>query len=142
MAGDNDNLAGWAIIDSMMNIPLLYWAGRQTGDDRFKTIAMRHADKTLANHIRPDGSVKHIVEYNPLTGEWVKNIGGQGYSPDLRGQEGAGLGAVRFCYKLYTYRRNTVSGRGKACRALLYFGSFRYMDAALRFQSARRACYI
>lgn len=67
------------IIDSMMNIPLLYWASRETGDSRFKTIAMNHADTTMNHHVRPDGSVKHIVEHNQDTGEYVREIGGQGY---------------------------------------------------------------
>ncbi len=68
-----------AIIDCMMNIPLLYWASREIGDPRYKHIAMSHADTTMENHIRPDGSVKHIVEYDVETGEYVKEIGGQGF---------------------------------------------------------------
>jgi unsaturated chondroitin disaccharide hydrolase len=50
--GDISGSEGWVIIDSMMNIPLLYWASREYKDDRFKAIAMTHADKVLANHIR------------------------------------------------------------------------------------------
>lgn len=70
---------GWAIIDCMLNIPLLYWASEETGDPRFKQIAMKHADTSMDAFIRPDGSVNHIVEFDPFNGGVVKTYGGQGY---------------------------------------------------------------
>ncbi len=60
--------AGWVIIDSMMNIPLLYWAAEQSNNIAFKQMAMDHADMCMQNHIRPDGSVYHVIGYDPLTG--------------------------------------------------------------------------
>lgn len=71
---------GWAIIDCMFNIPLLYWASEESGDPRFRQIAMAHADKVMENFIRPDGSSEHIVEFDPNTGEKLKTYGGQGYT--------------------------------------------------------------
>ncbi len=71
---------GWSIIDSMMNLPILYWASENMDDNRFASIARTHADKTAACAIRPDGSVKHIIEYNPETGDEVQSHGGQGYA--------------------------------------------------------------
>lgn len=70
---------GWAIIDCMFNIPLLYWATEDTGDPRFKQIAMKHADTSMTAFVRPDGSVNHIVEFDPFNGGVVKTYGGQGY---------------------------------------------------------------
>ncbi|MGG1554782.1 glycoside hydrolase family 88 protein [Paenibacillus ferrarius] len=70
---------GWAIIDCMFNIPLLYWASEETGDPRFKQIAMKHADTAMTAFVRPDGSVNHIVEFDPFNGGVVKTYGGQGY---------------------------------------------------------------
>ncbi|MDD4690509.1 MAG: glycoside hydrolase family 88 protein, partial [Eubacteriales bacterium] len=70
---------GWSIIDSMMNLPILYWASENMDDNRFASIARTHADKTAACAVRPDGSVKHIIEYNPETGDEVASHGGQGY---------------------------------------------------------------
>ena len=61
-----------------MNLPLLYWASEEKGDDRFKRIAMAHADTAIRTHLRPDGSVAHIVEHDRETGEVVKTYGGQG----------------------------------------------------------------
>lgn len=77
----NGNRAyGWTIIDCMMNIPLLYWASKEVCDERLKSMAMKHADMTLRDHIRPDGSINHIVEHNPQTGEALRAYAGQGYS--------------------------------------------------------------
>lgn len=88
---------GWAIIDCLLNIPLLYWASEETKDPRFCQIAMMHADTVQQHFIRPDGSVKHIVEFDPQTGEEVKSYGGQGYSEGsswVRGQGWAVYGFV------------------------------------------------
>ena len=71
---------GWAIIDCMFNICLLYWASEESADPRFRQIAMMHADTVMENFIRPDGSVCHIVEFDPETGVMVKSHGGQGYA--------------------------------------------------------------
>lgn len=72
--------AGWAIIDCLMNLSLLYWASAQTGDPRFRHVAMAHADTVLKEFYHPDGSVHHIVVFDPETGERVGAKGGQGFS--------------------------------------------------------------
>ncbi len=76
----NEDKVGWVIIDCMMNIPILYWASRETGDDRFKYMAMNHADTVMRTHIREDGSVVHIANLDPKTGEVKETYGGQGYA--------------------------------------------------------------
>lgn len=70
--------ANWTIIDTLMNLPQLYFASDELGDDRFKRVAMAQADTALCDHLRPDGSVAHIVEHDRETGEVVKTYGGQG----------------------------------------------------------------
>ena len=74
---END-VRGWAIIDCMMNLSLLYWASENSRDPRFRQIADLHAETALKHFIRPDGSSCHIVEFDPETGEMVRSIGGQG----------------------------------------------------------------
>ena len=69
----------YAIIDCMMNIPLLYRATRETGDPRFAAVARIHADKAKQHFVRADGSCRHIVEFDPVTGDFVCEHGGQGY---------------------------------------------------------------
>jgi unsaturated chondroitin disaccharide hydrolase len=76
----NGNQTGWAIIDCMMNIPLLYWASEQTNDPRFRFIAMRHADTVMEHFVRADGSVNHIVCFDPVTGAVLDKPRGQGYA--------------------------------------------------------------
>ena len=70
--------AGWAIIDCMMNLPLLYRASEMTKDPRFRQIAMCHADHAGKAFVRKDGSVAHIVTFDPETGEITGTRGGQG----------------------------------------------------------------
>ena len=72
--------AGWTIIDTMMNLPLLYWASVENQDPRFKFAAMKHADKAMTSHMRPDGSVRHISIHDPETGERINEEAGQGYA--------------------------------------------------------------
>ncbi|MDC7288423.1 glycoside hydrolase family 88 protein [Blautia schinkii] len=94
--GDEDH-RGWAIIDCMMNLPLLYWAYEETKDPRFCQIATAHADTAMGAFVRGDGSVCHIVEFDPETGERRKSYGGQGYdhgSSWTRGQSWAVYGFV------------------------------------------------
>lgn len=53
------------IIDNMMNLELLFQASKLTGYNKYKDIAIRHADKTMACHFRPDMTSYHVVSYNP-----------------------------------------------------------------------------
>lgn len=41
---------------------------------------MNHADTAAKVFIRPDGSSRHIVEFDPVTGDWKGSYGGQGMS--------------------------------------------------------------
>ncbi len=52
------------IIDNMMNLEMLFWASKHTGDPKYRDVACRHADITLANHFRDDASSYHVVSYN------------------------------------------------------------------------------
>ena len=91
-----DVRAGWSIIDSMMNISLLYWAGKETKDPRFIQIANIHAETVRKNFIRQDGSVCHIVVFNPETGMKEAEKGGQGYKEGSRWTRGQSWGIYGF----------------------------------------------
>ena len=97
----NDNnsgqKAGWAIIDCMMNLPLLYWAYEESKDPRYLHVALAHANTAMKYFVREDGSVNHIVEFDAMTGEYIQSFGGQGYevgSSWTRGQAWAVYGFV------------------------------------------------
>ena len=58
---------GWecpVISDNMMNLELLFEATKLSGDSTFYKVAVAHADRTLSEHFRPDGSCYHVVDYN------------------------------------------------------------------------------
>ena len=93
----NGSRINWAIIDCMMNIPLLFWASRETNDPRFEQIAVAHADTVMKHFVRPDGSVNHIVEFDLETGEVADTPRGQGFASGSswsRGQSWALYGFV------------------------------------------------
>lgn len=79
---DGEDHTGWAIIDCMMNLPLLYWASEVIEDPRYRQIAMRHADTVIRNFLQEDHTVNHIVHFNPETGERIKSLAGQGHASD------------------------------------------------------------
>ncbi|WP_374628358.1 glycoside hydrolase family 88 protein [Pannonibacter indicus] len=77
------------IIDCLLNLPLLYWASAETGDVKYRDIALTHARTTLAHSVRPDNSTYHTFYMDPVTGGPVRGVTKQGYSDDsfwARGQ--------------------------------------------------------
>jgi unsaturated chondroitin disaccharide hydrolase len=72
-----DNMA---IIDSLMNLPLLYWATQESGDKKYHDLAVRHAGTVLKYFIRPDDSLWHAYRFNPQTGAPIgpENFCGRG----------------------------------------------------------------
>lgn len=68
-----------AIVDCLMNLPLLYWGSETSNNAAWKQLAMAHADMALETILRPDGSSNHIVKFDQETGEILEKPGGQGY---------------------------------------------------------------
>lgn len=66
------------IIDNMMNLELLFWAAKETGDKNLYNIAVTHAATTMKNHFRPDYSSYHVVVYNPQSGAVMQKQTAQG----------------------------------------------------------------
>jgi len=77
------------IIDNMMNLEMLCFMSRQTGDITFADIANKHAQTTIKNHFREDFSTFHVVSYDTLSAlPHAKNTA-QGYADNsswARGQ--------------------------------------------------------
>ncbi len=72
---------GRAIIDTMMNLNMLYWATRHTGDPVFARMATEHARTALARQVRADWSTAHVMDFNPDTGAFLRQETHQGLSP-------------------------------------------------------------
>lgn len=87
--------SGRMIVDTMMNLPLLYWASEQTGDDSYRRIAEEHADTTVESLVRPDASTFHTYRFDVETGDPIAGETHQGYSDEstwTRGQAWAMYG--------------------------------------------------
>lgn len=77
------------IIDNMMNLEMLMWSARLFVNSTFSDIARSHAEATLKNHFREDGSSYQVVSYDTLTGSPQVKQTFQGYSDEsawARGQ--------------------------------------------------------
>lgn len=68
------------IIDNMMNLEMLFWATKTTGDSSYFKVANTHALTTLKNHFRADNSSYHVVDYDTITGAVRARQTHQGYS--------------------------------------------------------------
>ncbi len=88
------------IMDNMMNLEMLMWASKATNDQTksnyFKYVATTHANTTIKNHIRPDYSSFHVVDYNPTTGEVADRATNQGYSDNSTWSRGQAWGIYGF----------------------------------------------
>ncbi|GHT44014.1 glucuronyl hydrolase [Bacteroidia bacterium] len=80
------------IIDNMMNLEFLFWASKASGNPEYKEICISHADKTLANHFRPDFSSYHVVSYDTITGQVEKKNTHQGYADETAWARGQSWG--------------------------------------------------
>ena len=89
------------IIDNMMNLEMLFFASKVSGDTTYRHVAVTHALTTLKNHFRPDYSSYHVVCYDSKTGEVVARETAQGYADNStwsRGQAWAVYGYT-MCYR-------------------------------------------
>ncbi len=80
------------IMDTMMNLEMLFWAARNGGDKSLYDIAVRHAETTMEHHFRPDGTCWHVAVYNPESGDFIRGCTHQGYADSstwARGQSWA-----------------------------------------------------
>jgi len=60
------------IIDTMMNIEILFWSARTGGDPNLYDIAVNHAYKTRDYFVREDGSNCNIITFDESTGEPIE----------------------------------------------------------------------
>lgn len=113
----NGDKKGWAIIDCLMNLPLLYWASEETGDPRFKHIAVAHAETALKYFLREDGSANHICSFDPESGEFIESFGGQGYKVGSAWSRGLSWAVYGFAlsYK-YTKKEEFLEGSKRAAK--------------------------
>lgn len=77
---DDDEREGRAIVDSMINIHLLFWAWKETGYTIYRDVAKTHADTVYKHFVREDGSVCHSFLFDRKTGQVIEESNTCGYS--------------------------------------------------------------
>ncbi|GAA4856256.1 glycoside hydrolase family 88 protein [Paenibacillus vulneris] len=104
---DDPENGGRIIIDCMMNLPLLYWAYEQTGDEKYKDVAIKHADKSRRFLVRGDDSSYHTFYFNPENGEAIRGGTHQGYQDGSTWTRGQAWGIYGFALS-YHYTKNPL----------------------------------
>ena len=84
------------IIDNMMNLELLFFASKATGDPVYKNIAVKHAATTMKNQVRPDYSCYHVVNYDSANGHVLNRQTNQGFSDNSAWARGQAWGVYGF----------------------------------------------
>ncbi|MBV7530237.1 glycoside hydrolase family 88 protein [Chitinophaga sp. sic0106] len=84
------------IIDNLMNLELLFFAAKETGDTSFRHVAVSHALQAMKNQIRPDYSSYHVVCYDTLTGKVLARETAQGYADNSTWSRGQAWGIYGF----------------------------------------------
>jgi unsaturated chondroitin disaccharide hydrolase len=69
-------------IDIMMNVGIIFYAARETGDKRLRDVALRHCFTTRRYLVRGDGSTAHEGIFDLETGAFLQQTTHQGYRGD------------------------------------------------------------
>ncbi len=88
-------------IDIMMNVGIIFYAARETGDRRLREIAIRHSLTTRRYLVRGDGSTAHEGIFDLETGAFLRQSTQQGYRADSCWSRGLAWSLYGFgtCYE-------------------------------------------
>lgn len=101
----NKNWQFPVIIDNMMNLEMLCYMTRMTGDTSYKQIACTHANTTMENHFRKDHSTYHVVSYDTLTAKPHTKNTAQGYADNSAWARGQAWGLYGYTMMYRETRR-------------------------------------
>jgi unsaturated chondroitin disaccharide hydrolase len=92
---------GSLFIDSMMNVGIIFYAARETGDKRLREIAIRHAMTVRKTLVRGDGSTAQEGLFDTDSGEFLEQSTHQGYRRDSCWSRGLAWATYGFgiCYE-------------------------------------------
>ena len=107
-----------SIVDSMMNIAILPWATRLTGNPRYARVAARHAGRIAALLVRRDGSTIQAVNFDRATGRVVSFATHQGISARSTWSRGEGWALYGFARRRVGIARPGAFAGGFAARRL------------------------
>jgi unsaturated chondroitin disaccharide hydrolase len=84
------------IIDNMLNLELLFWAGKNGGKRAFYEHAYQHATTTQREHVRPNHTSYHVINYDTATGKPLVKVTDQGLSDSSTWARGQAWGIYGF----------------------------------------------
>jgi unsaturated chondroitin disaccharide hydrolase len=116
---DDPQQRGRTIVDSLMNLPLLYWAGQISGQEHYLQAALRHASQLRDYLVRPDGSTFHTFYFDPQTGAPISGATDQGAADASCWSRGQAWAIYGFALS-YAYTHDD-SFLQVACRVANYF---------------------
>lgn len=98
---------GRIIIDSLMNLPLLYWASEQTGESKYWDAAVTQANLIRRYIVRGDDSSYHTFFFDQKTGEPIGGATHQGYTNGSTWTRGQAWGVYGFALS-YRYTKDPL----------------------------------
>ncbi len=102
------------VVDTMINLELLFWASENGGRPEWKQLALSHALTTLREIVRPNGSTYHVVDFDP------------------------GTGAVRFKKTYQGAADESTWSRGQVWAFYGFIMAYRYSKDARMLEAARK----
>ena len=123
-------------IDIMMNVGIIYYAARETGDRMLRDIATAsRADDTRKVLVRGDGSTAHEGIFDLETGEFLRQTTQQGLPRRLLLVARACLGAVRIQHLLRIQPRSALPRNVASCADYYITHSSVGWSSAMGFQA-------
>ena len=107
-------------IDTMANLPLLYWAADHVDDGSFRLAGEAHAGMTQGAFIRADGSTFHAIEYTE-SGARARGYTFQGHADDSLWSRGQ-------AWAIYGYAATAAATRNGAYLAVAEALGRRYLE--------------
>lgn len=95
------------MMDTLLNIPLFYWATEQTGDKKFADAANAQVNTTEKYLIRPDSSSYHHYQFEPVSLKPLHGLTFQGNRDESTWSRGHSWGVLGFPIA-YTYSGNEM----------------------------------
>lgn len=78
----NDGAENRIIVDTYLNMPLLFWASEVSGNPKYREYAQMHLDSTVDVLVRPDGRAYHTYMMDLNYGNPIMPKVDQGYADD------------------------------------------------------------
>jgi unsaturated chondroitin disaccharide hydrolase len=127
------------IIDTMLNLQILWWVSQETGDPQWKEMGLKHAHRSAEWHVRPDGSVLQSVHYNPGDNRQVFTSSGTKMTVPNTTKPGE----VVFWHTHQGFAADTAWGRGTAWALYGFAAAYRdTKDPALGEVAERVAKFV